>query len=304
MLLKTVGAGSAKMPTEIVVSATAKLPRPVISRTSICRTSRRFRDAYLYWQYKVGGLSNGDDPLDGSAEHSKKDMADLFGYVSFQPNLLYGDYAYPLWGDFNGDGWVSLEDRMPVAGLAPQAGMMLDDNGTPYLTDLEVFTYTARQQGVWQDEFYELEDLLGLVESGDIEVWPRSCASLSEIDFLTSEVVGQGEVREHIVNGEERTPRTIFTLQPGTYTLKVTALLKFNVETTSPPILAMSVTTSYSPQHKTLEVTKDFVVEPGSDAFWDPPCADVRAFAKGVPLTNDNETIELYQLFGRGAHES
>ena len=49
----------------------------------------------------------------------------------------------PRWADFNGDGNVTFDDRATVAGITPTSDMSKNQDGKPFLTDLEVLSYTG-----------------------------------------------------------------------------------------------------------------------------------------------------------------
>jgi subtilisin family serine protease len=188
---------------------------------------RRFRD-WLLQVEGVGGLN-----LDGSSDHPKKDVNDN-GEVesSFNENL------YPR-GDFNGDGDLSRSDTADVPGAVDAT-----------VTDLEVL------QSRFSDPNYGAGDLPDLLDSGDLEIWPRACLDRTAVATVESSVrVGDTlvETRTHAPTS----PRQVYTLaigEPGpTYTATVRAL-----DASGEPVF---------------ETDRVVVVEPGSDAFWDPSCS-------------------------------
>jgi pimeloyl-ACP methyl ester carboxylesterase len=215
---------------------------------------RRWRDWYL--QYST---------LNGSAQHPKKDMD---GSVS----------VYPKWADFNGDGFVSLDSKMPVAGLndANVPTDKQDANGTPELTDLEVLYYSSQLnvngQQLWRDaDYYTLDTIVtafggfkALVESGDIEVYPHywltkydganntpniQCVLTHTDDIdLPDFIYKRGKTDK-----DKDYERHVYTLLDATYTLQ-----------------AKAFETSDCTGNPLFEAEREFEVKIGSDEFWDP----------------------------------
>ena len=177
-----------------------------------------------------------------------------------------------LWGDYNRDGKLSADERQVVFDLETSkfsavspSGDLLPRTAEPYefprLTDYEVFHNLVKRDRLWQDEDYTLDDTADLLESGDIEIWPRSCLKLSRLKAgapIISTI--DGKTYEHV--GDERdTASHIITLPGGSYDAEVTVTLDLGEGKT-----------------KEIKVTKTFEVEAGSDDLWDPMCVDVRYY--------------------------
>lgn len=188
---------------------------------------RRFRD-WLLQVEGAGGLT-----LDGSSDHPKKDVNDNDEVESsFDENL------YPR-GDFNGDGELSRSDAAYVPGAVDAT-----------VTDLAVL------QSEFSDPNYDVGDLPGLLDSGDLEIWPRTCLDRSGVASVESTV----RVGDTVIDTRTHAPlpRQVYTLDTGepgpTYTATVRAL-----DASGEPVFTTD---------------RIVVVEPGSDAFWDPLCSE------------------------------
>ena len=193
-----------------------------------------------------------------------------------------------LWGDYNRDGKLSLDDRQVVFDLEREALLggesyeaqhvqeSSDEPRTkepyeyPRLTDFEVFYNTVDRDDLWSDEDYALEELPDLLESGDIEIWPRACLTLSRLAPGTPVVSKiDGKTFEHTGSSRESASH-LLTLKAGDYPAEVTATVTLEDGTT-----------------KEITVKKTFNVKPGSDDLWDPLCADVRFYVEGEPFTEE-----------------
>jgi protocatechuate 3,4-dioxygenase beta subunit/pimeloyl-ACP methyl ester carboxylesterase len=203
--------------------------------------------------------------------NSKKDINDNGGFAScdWENPLLY---SFPCWADFNGDGLISRDARIPVPGLTNSSvPNNLRVNNTPNLTDLEVLFYTAKKDTSWSDEYYELTEggFTDNIETGDIEIWPRNCMQLSGIEKITSNVVGAGTSgNERVLTGNGRTrdiSSTIYMVKPGTN-------------------IAFVKVTFTDPKRDPILVQKQFDVRVGEDIFWDPACASIEPSVNGTVL--------------------
>jgi subtilisin family serine protease len=190
---------------------------------------RRFRD-WLLQVEGVGGLT-----LDGSSDHPKKDVND-----NGQVETSFNENLYPR-GDFNGDGDLSRSDTAYVPGAVDAT-----------VTDLAVL------QTEFSDPNYAAGDLPGLLDSGDLEIWPRTCLDRSDVASVESSVRVGDSVIDTRTHTSGSTPRQVYTLAvptPGpTYTATVRAL-----DGSGEPLFTTD---------------RIVVVEPGSDAFWDPACSE------------------------------
>ena len=203
---------------------------------------RRFRD----WLLQVEGTAG--LTLDGSSDHPKKDVND-----NGEVETSAGENLYPR-GDFNGDGDLSRTATAYVPGAVDAT-----------VTDLAVL------QSEFSDPNYVAGDLPGLLDSGDLEVWPRACLDRSDVATVESTVrAGDSEIatRTHAPTS----PRQVYTLAvpaPGpTYTATIRAL-----DASGEPVFTSE---------------RVVAVEPGSDAFWDPRCTEE------VPEPPDGERGESW----------
>ncbi len=253
---------------------------------------RRFRD-WLLMSANIG------ENLNGEGDNLKK--------AQEEGSLVY------IWGDLNGDGSMSLNDRVPVFDLERLAefgqaytaleGFEIsgaisvqsvaveryedDNNGVdaPLLNDFEVFYNTIKHDNLWRDENYQLTEIPDLLNSGDIEVWPHFLFNnyppkTPTIGCIKSEVIGEGQNRTH-KRDLTRDPHTIdyerqiYTLLVGTYNLRVTA---FGAEDCTGETVFI--------------IQKDFEVKLGSDELWDPlpnPAFSVKV--GGQVLVEANEIL-------------
>ncbi|MBW6457351.1 MAG: S8 family serine peptidase, partial [Trueperaceae bacterium] len=120
---------------------------------------RRWRD-WLLQVENPAGLT-----LDGSANHPKKDVnGDRAVGTPAQENV------FPR-GDFNGDGQLSRTATRFVPGRV---------NAT--VTDLGVL------QTLFSDPNYSASQLPGLIDSGDLEIWPSDCLARPGVVSVTSSI--------------------------------------------------------------------------------------------------------------------
>jgi subtilisin family serine protease len=199
---------------------------------------RRFRD----WLLQVEDPADLD--LDGSATHPKKDVNGN-GQVEGPSD----ENTYPR-ADFNGDGQLSRTATRYVPGAVDAT-----------LTDLGVL------QTRFSDANYAAGDLPALLDSGDLEIWPRRCLDRSDVVRVES------EIREFEVTVESRThepgsgPRQVYTasvdVEGGGYTAAVQAI--------------------DGSGQVVFEAEEFFPFAPGSDAFWDPVCSEGAPEPPGGP---------------------
>ncbi|MCK4413401.1 MAG: S8 family serine peptidase [Candidatus Eisenbacteria sp.] len=189
---------------------------------------RRWRD----WLLQVEPTSL--PQLDGSATHKKKDVNGNGVVEDGEDESLFP------YGDFNGDGTLGRTGMGRVPGALNR-----------FAWDLDVL------QAVFEDEDYTTDQLPGLIDSGDLTIWPRCFLALPEMVVVTStvQVTDTGEQidqRNHGAIGALQ----VYTLpiDPGYYTARVEA---FDWDLAS---LAMD--------------EKEFVIALGGDIFWDPPCGE------------------------------
>ncbi len=161
---------------------------------------RRFRDWLVYVE-NASGLA-----LDGSADHPKKDVDG--NTVVEDPNT---ENVYPR-ADFNGSGDLSSTGARPMKGAAPRIS-----GSTGPLTDLAVFKL------LFNDPHYSAAELDGLLESGDIAVWPKTCLASGDVSDVVSRVLDAtgSEVDTHTHTTAD--PHRIYTLAPGNYTVRIQA---------------------------------------------------------------------------------
>lgn len=186
--------------------------------------------------------------------------------------------VYPRWADFNGDDKVDLESSMFVAGL--DAASIPEDrkeDDRPYLTDLEVFYYTAKDLGVWHDPYIDIQTkgldyFASYLDSGDFEIWPRACLSEPNITRVTSRIVGVEQNRLHVNANDRSTASQIYTLLPGTYEAKLDVVLESG---------------------ETLNFEKEFTIRSGSDEFWDPACIETEIAVSNTEISKDEPNIEI-----------
>ncbi len=187
---------------------------------------RRFRD----WLLQVENPPDLD--LDGSASHPKKDVNGNSAVGS--PNA---ENVFPR-GDFNGDGQLSRTATNYVPGVVDAT-----------VTDLEVL------QLLFDDPHYDAAELPGLLDSGDLEIWPRSCLDRSDVVRVESTILdGTTTVgtRTHTLASGPRQIYTASVNSAGGYTAEVRA---YDAADT----LVFSTSAFFG-------------FAPGSDAFWDPTC--------------------------------
>jgi hypothetical protein len=105
--------------------------------------------------------------------------------------------VYPR-GDFNGNGSLSRS----ATGYVPGA---IDAS----VTDLAVL-----QDQFTGDSNYAASDLANLIDSADIEVWPRRCLNRSEVASVTSSVFleGGGDLPNYLHTHTSSTPRYVYTV--------------------------------------------------------------------------------------------
>jgi hypothetical protein len=145
---------------------------------------RRWRD-WLLQVENPAGLT-----LDGSANHPKKDVnGDGSVGTPAQENV------FPR-GDFNGDGQLSRTATRFVPGRV---------NAT--VTDLGVL------QRLFSDPNYSASQLPGLINSGDLEIWPSDCLARPGVVSVTSSIRVTGtttpiQSRTHTLTGG---PRQVYT---------------------------------------------------------------------------------------------
>ena len=229
---------------------------------------RRWRDAYLEAKGAFG--------LNGSANHPKRDMnGDRIN------NCTRGEGKNPCWADFNGDSKVDLSSRMTVAGLTGIEAGRKDQNNRPHLTDLEVFTYTAKYgdsgQPLWRDEHYTfdiIESIFGgldnLVNSADVEVYPHYWFTNYDgnngkpnIQCVRSNVVEFDGELENFLHKRGKTDRDV-NYERQVYTLPlILSLSEYTFE-------AYAYTNVDCTGTALFEATKTTRLEYGSDTFWDP----------------------------------
>ena len=236
---------------------------------------RRFRDALLQAE---GQTTN----LNGSNENSKKDL-NLDGVVNVDGSQgAPEENVYPR-ADFNGDGIISRD----AAILFPCQND--NDPRCSEKTDLQVFVAAAKGElwggGLWNDENYTPDSLEGLLDSGDIEVWPHylfangiACVKVGGVD--------QGREQKKSINdpNSAKYKRQVYTLPTGNHTLTATAFetedctgeAKFNIQ-------------------------KSFEVKLGSDDLWDPiPEPEFTITVEsGIKLVEGNEVVvgnENYEI--------
>ncbi len=235
---------------------------------------RRFRDWLL--------MATNQGELDGASDNPKKEQTT--------------NSIFKIWGDLNGDGLISLNDRVPVLdierlvefgeaftvteGFDLSGGIFaqrveverdeVEDN-LPLLNDFEVFYNTIKRDSLWQDPDYELEEIPDLLDSGDITVWPRACAALSRWTddpiIIHFENLGTGEEK-----GYENPDGEAFvaTLPKGSY--KGTVIVNLN----TPHGI------------KQIKIEREISLGLGEDIFWDPFCVDVKFTANDRELLNEN----------------
>lgn len=192
---------------------------------------RRWRDWYIG--------SSDEAELDGSFNHMKKDM-----------NGDEGILILPRWADFNGDGNVTFDDRATVAGITPTSDMSKNQDGKPFLTDLEVLSYTAEQRGIWSDVFYTTKMLPSLLNSGDIEIWVRDLYDLPNVFKVESVIDGDLARWNRLHTDDSEGQRHVYTLPVGNHVAHI-----------------------YARDDKgnlVLELQKAFEVKLGSDTLWAP----------------------------------
>ena len=236
---------------------------------------RRWRDHYLMTVGK-------DAYLDGSSNHVKKDMDGDLGLVSTPVEGIS-----PRWADFNGDGLVSHDDRATVAGITPTADMPKNQDGKPFLTDLEVLYYTANQQELWEDEYYPDYWLPNLGNLGDIEIWVRHLYDLPNVVKVESYVDYDISQENRIHTNDPEGQRQVYTVPPGKRIAYIYATDKNG--------------------DLVLELQKTFDVKSGSDALWAPYIDFKPEIVKTYDSVVDDcarlegtFTLELERLFDNG----
>ena len=252
---------------------------------------RRWRDWYLR-------LHSADYPsltLDGNVHHPKKDMDGDRGFFDRPCPVQTGgestdDCIYPRWADFNGDGRISLTDRMPVAGLAGHVpANKLNNDGTPNLTDLEVFFYTAIQSSDW-DGPTTLSGLENLLMSGDIEIWTktlrdrvkffRSCGG-GNVGITPTDLPRATDIRSSIrMKGQasiidERSHADCNERHRQVYTLP-------SHDSTGQLITYVAYVETIGESNEVLgRFEYEFTLETGEDKFWDPGCVSTPELTDG-----------------------
>jgi subtilisin family serine protease len=188
---------------------------------------RRFSD-WLLQTENPAGLD-----LDGSASHPKKDVnGDSDVGSPAEENV------YPR-GDFNGDGRLSRTATRAVPGAV---------NAT--VSDLQVL------QRLFDDPNYDATDLPSLLDSGDLEIWPRYCLDRADVVRVESAIIDGETTVETRTHTAASGPRQVYTA---------------GLETLDGGYVA--VVRAYGASDVLLfETSAFFAFAPGSDAFWNPAC--------------------------------
>ncbi len=184
--------------------------------------------------------------------------------------------------------------------------MSKNQDGKPFLTDLEVLSYTAEQRGIWSDVFYTTEMLPNLLNSGDIEIWVRDLYDLSNVAEVQSFI--NGDPAPYFRIHEPDYQRHVYTLPVGEHIAYIQAIDEDG--------------------YLVLELEKTFEVELGSDTLWAPyidfkpeivktyngPLEDCPRFegtftldfrglfdgaAPNIPLTEENSAMTINDAFVR-----
>lgn len=147
---------------------------------------RRWRD-WLLQTENPAGLD-----LDGSSTHPKKDVN---GNGTVQGPAA--ENVYPR-GDFNGDGQLSRSATSFVPGA-------IDATATDLAVLRDQFT---------GDTNYSESSLPGLIDSADIEVWPRRCLNRPDVASVTSAVFleGGGDLPNYLHTHTGASPRYVYTV--------------------------------------------------------------------------------------------
>ncbi len=187
---------------------------------------RRWRD----WLLQVENSSALS--LDGAANHPKKDVNGNGAVGSASTENIYPQ------GDFNGDGRLSRTATNRVPGAV---------NST--VTDLQVL------QRIFNDSNYSASDLPHLINSADIEVWPRNCLNRPDVTSVRSYIIYEGnDLPSQIRTHNSSQPRQVYTVPIAKkgHLVGIEALDNAN--------------------NIVFETTKTFPFTLGSDAFWNPEC--------------------------------
>ena len=236
---------------------------------------RRFRDALLQAE---GQTTN----LNGSNENSKKDL-NLDGVVNVDGTQnAPEENVYPR-ADFNGDGIISRGETI----LFPCQNT--NDPRCSEKTDLQVFVAAAKGElwgsAIWDDENYTPDSLEGLLDSGDIEVWPHylfangiACVKIGGVD--------QSREQKKSISDPNSAEykRQVYTLPIGNHTLTATA---FETEDCT--------------GEAKFSIQKSFEIKLGSDDLWDPvpePQFTIEV-QSGVKLVEGSEIVvenENYEI--------
>ena len=242
---------------------------------------RRWRDAFI----NAYPTLNGD--LNGDLYHLKKNMDQEEILENSEWCANYPEWptcSFPRWADFNGDGQLSYYARATVAGLDRTAvDGKLDENGRPQLSDFEVFYYTAKQNNLWKDKHYELDDLENLISSGDVEVWPHYLFNKEFEDSINNTSINiqcvkttiDGETRIHL-KGLELVSETLGDARvrtpPINYERQIFTLATAddgNIPTTY-DMLAEAYDNTGCEGDPIFSIEKPALVKLGSDELWDP----------------------------------
>lgn len=217
---------------------------------------RRFRD----WLLQIENPAGLD--LDGSASHPKKDVnGDSDVGSPAEENV------YPR-GDFNGDGRLSRTATRYVPGAV---------NAT--VTDLQVL------QLLFDDPNYAAADLPGLLDSGDLEIWPRNCLDRTDVVRVESAIVDGEATVETRTHTSASGPRQVYTASLDTVDGGYAAFVR-----------------AYDASGVVVfETSSFFAFAPGSDALWNPVCTVTREAAL-LYARDQQAAIDAYVsgLEGRG----
>ncbi len=237
---------------------------------------RRWRDWLLQVEAEeitdtVAVDSPFDDIIDlnGSKQNLKRDL-NLDGEVILNTSETgQRERLYPR-GDFNGDGVLSRSATYPFPRY-----------NDPEKSDFAVFFDAVTNQGLWDDPYYQPNQLEGLLDSADIEVWPytffnQADVNISRVDVSVRKAGTPPEqsyfidTRTHRRGGSgAEAERQVFTLSVPTF-----EDIQNNRPDFSKTVEYLVRAVGYDVSGKAIAVSEvGFSLKRGSDAFWDPqPC--------------------------------
>jgi hypothetical protein len=237
-----------------------------------------------YDPYFVGSVGQPKKRTDVGSKAVNNVDYNRSGDLSFNGRIAYSGFA-------SGTTLEAFDIKMYYDGItAYSLPVPYGSASIPQLTDFEIFYNTLRQNSsLWTDQNYQIQDLPYMLDSGDIEVWPRDwftkfdgSSSGYNIQCVKSSGYTYAVVRRRsgplpeVVYRRGKTEndsdfwRHVYTVPTGDITLVVQG---YDNRDCAGEALFQQV--------------RYVTVVPGGDVFWDPPALDARLSVNGIELDRD-----------------